>query len=755
MAVVYFTSNASTGAESLAEAVANAQPGDVIRPDESVFERGSTIEIVLASALNVDKDLTLDASPFRVRLDGGGTKRCVSVASGVSATFTAFDFVDGRCDENGGCVLALGALTLNNCGVYGGSASLGGGVSVEGMATLNDCVVTGCRATQFGGGLTALNGATLNGVSIVGNVAGQVEQADARIVDGVLTARNSIIGKAYAPSGVDVSGCVVDVASSQIGFVASPPDDLTLDNWTSELWRSWDLRLLDDASPNPSPYRDSGDVGSMSRYDLQGNFRGRETNGVAMCSPGAYETIQADLFWVGVDANGAEVVSPSFLASDGWAASRFATVADNVAPVTGNAVFVDGATTFSDMPSGRLYLTIGGFSNVVISKGGSFQARTLHVGALSVFQGSLAVSSGARIGAWARLASFFAPSGEADFDVESSADYVRYFRGLVSTIPKYDVVELQSTEGTLRVPSALECNILRIRHVINASDCRIVVDGSATFRAKTIELTNNRETPDALFTDGAQVVFALRDAAGITQSNAPGIWADEFSVDVSEATSATLTLNGQTVYGDAPTCDITLTGSAAIAERGLDVASLTLAANATLTVDGARGAVVELIVGGGATVAFSGVNATLTAAETATVGAASFTGIGYFATPPGTDTSSAAFSENVRDCDYGADVSSFNAFPVSTRVVNLSWVKKNLVPCVLIEEANGNEWNIVNNRADGESLVVDISAPETYRLFDGENFFTTSARPYGTAYELAEEQTIGYLKTLISTGYLN
>ena len=62
MAVVYFTSNASTGAGSLAEAIQNAQPGDVVRPDETVFERGSTIEIVLASTLSVGKNLTLDGA---------------------------------------------------------------------------------------------------------------------------------------------------------------------------------------------------------------------------------------------------------------------------------------------------------------------------------------------------------------------------------------------------------------------------------------------------------------------------------------------------------------------------------------------------------------------------------------------------------------------------------------------------------------------------------------------------------------------
>ena len=93
MAVVYFTSNASTGAGSLVEALQNASPGDVVRPDETVFERGSTIEIVLASTLSVGKNLTLDGGPFRVRLNGGGARRCVSVAANVTATFIGVDFV--------------------------------------------------------------------------------------------------------------------------------------------------------------------------------------------------------------------------------------------------------------------------------------------------------------------------------------------------------------------------------------------------------------------------------------------------------------------------------------------------------------------------------------------------------------------------------------------------------------------------------------------------------------------------------------
>ena len=305
MAVIYFTNNASTGAGSLAEAVKTASPGDVIRPDETVFERGSTIEIALASALTVGKNLTFDASPCRVRLDAGGAFRCAHIPVGVVATFTAFDFVNGYNGTTAGCVHSQGTLTLNKCGVYGGSAMYGGGVFVANLSQINDCVVTGCRATNFGGGIVAANGVILNGSTVVGNVAGTSERRDVQSTAGVLTARNSIVGGVYAPGGKEYSGSVVGVASSTIGFVASPPDDLTPENWNANLWQDWDLRLFDDASLNPSPHRDSGDVGEMSQYDLQGNFRGRETGGVATCSPGAFETVQADLFWVGRDATGA------------------------------------------------------------------------------------------------------------------------------------------------------------------------------------------------------------------------------------------------------------------------------------------------------------------------------------------------------------------------------------------------------------------------------------------------------------------
>ncbi len=198
MAVVYFTSNASTGAGSLAEAIQNAAPGDVIRPDESVFERGSTIEIVLASQLNVDKNLTLDASPFRVRLDGGQKLSCVRITS-ANASFTAFDFVRGAATASGACAFVGpdSVATFDRCLFAGGSTIYGGGATVvrTATATFNDCLFVGCRSTGVNGaGLHVDGTATLNGVTAVGCAASNPN--DVYVAYGAsATIRNSIVGK--------------------------------------------------------------------------------------------------------------------------------------------------------------------------------------------------------------------------------------------------------------------------------------------------------------------------------------------------------------------------------------------------------------------------------------------------------------------------------------------------------------------------------------------------------------------------------
>ncbi|MBP3532094.1 MAG: hypothetical protein J6K25_13095, partial [Thermoguttaceae bacterium] len=415
MATVYFTSNASTGAGSLVEAIRNAQPSDVIRPDETVFERGSTIEIVLASTLTVAKNLTLDAAPCRVRLVGGGATGLVFVRSGATAEFVGFDFVGGVNSSTyyhgGGATISENSnAVFNRCLFAGCKTSRSGGaifVQAGSNAEVRDSLIVGCRAASTSGGLCASGVASVSGSTVVGNVDSTgVNDAGG---SGKASFFNSIIGASTVKTSNENVGSVVDVASSSIGFVASPPDDLSVETWNANAWQNWDLRLIDDASPNPSPYRDSGDVDAASKYDLDGNFRGRETNGVATCSPGAYETLQADLFWIGADATGTEVVLPSFLTSNGWATSRFAIVSGDVAPQVGQKLFVDGAVVFDDVLTTanangqRFALSLGGGANV------RFPSATVHLfelqtGAASTFTFSNVRPNEARFGDWSRLA---------------------------------------------------------------------------------------------------------------------------------------------------------------------------------------------------------------------------------------------------------------------------------------------------------------------------------------------------------------
>ena len=715
MAIVYFTNNASAGLGSLAEAIKNASPGDVIRPDESVFERGSTIEIKLASQLTFNKNLTLDGGSFRVVLDGGSAVGCLYITNNAIAEFTSFDFVRGKSGSGAGAYVASKATaTFNRCLFAGCDATWGGAVNggAGSSITLNDCAVVGCRGGESGGGVLSAGALVLNGVTAVGCVSGRV--SDVSIYgDGVLTARNSILGVVVKSSTTPPTfeGCVVDVVSSTVGFVASPPDDLTVETWDANAWQSWDLHLFDDASGAPSPYRDSGDVGAMSRYDLEGNFRGRETNGVATCSPGAYETIQADLFWIGepfpqemvdlapqnarvsdlelnpdgkafnglmtweipdganyekivaqysskgesfqqaetldgaaasrtvktaikgdryilrvrgvfadgsytawsyVDFVASDVVDglpgggqtsgtmlptelsavPSFLTSDGWATSRFATAFGDVAPQAGQTLFINGEVAFGDIPStsrdSTLNLVVGGGANVSTSSTTSVYWGTLTIGASSIYGVMTTPVNVCRVGAWARLTQRLLATIECEFDANAYVAYGYFYISKISPIPVYGQLAVApSTVSNVRIDGVYVCDAFKTTDEGTAATRTIKIGDGATIRAKTVNFKATADAPFETLFDKRVTVELQGNAKLTVGAAAPASWADAFAIDVTETTSATLTLNGQTVYGDAPTCAVALTGSARIDERGLTSQAFSVGSDALVLLDNA------------------------------------------------------------------------------------------------------------------------------------------------------------------------
>lgn len=604
MAVIYFTNNASTGSGSLAAAVAAAKDGDVIRPDETVFGRGATVEIALASRLDVRKTLTIDGGACRIRLNGGSSVVCLYVREG-DATIINVDVVAGRSASTSsfypGGVRVDTSATFKRCRIAGCESQTTGGamfIASGGVVNLVDCLVAGNRSASEYGGLAVGGVANVAGSTLVGNVA--ATGANDVGGGGTVYLTNAIVG-VNAINKATSSGSVVGVAPSQIGFVAPPPDDLTSEDWTAELWQSWDLRLLDDASDAPSPYRDSGDVDKMSRYDLDGNFRGRETNGASTCSPGAYETLQADLFWVGRDATGAQVVSPSFLASDGWASSRFAVASGDTAPQLGQTLFVGDSVAFVDAAPQGAALIVGGGASV--STGA---ASTASESALTLGRG-------------------------ATYNVATTVRAVRF-----------------------------------------AEESRVVLAGGA-------------------------LIF---DAASSTADAANPLSCVDWS-------GGRLTFAASTFAFDA----------------------LTVPTGATLIVDGASVNVATLTVADGASVAFSGDDAILSATGSATLGAATFDGAGYFATPQGTDLTAATFAETIRVCDYGAGVETFSAITLGSGRASLSWTQTNKTATVCVERKTTTGWDVLNVAATSP-IETTLAGAATFRVFDGERFLSDAAWTY-------------------------
>ncbi|MBP3557137.1 MAG: hypothetical protein J6K20_05465, partial [Thermoguttaceae bacterium] len=199
--------------------------------------------------------------------------------------------------------------------------------------------------------------------------------------------------------------------------------------------------------------------------------------------------------------------------------------------------------------------------------------------------------------------------------------------------------------------------------------------------------------------------------------------------------------------------------------------SLTLNANAKLTLANATVKANALTIRNGATVEFNAgastdetnataatsnaidatyVDAILTATESATVGAATFTGAGYFATPQGTDLTAATFAETIRVVDFGAGVETFAATATGPTTARLEWSATNPTARVCVERENAaapNGWEVVaTTPTEGASpLEVALSGKERFRIFDGATFTVDSAdgSPLAPFWQVASWAVLG------------
>lgn len=567
MATLFITTNADSGDGSLRALLAIAAEDDLIVADPTVFPRGTECRITLASALTITTSVEIGGNGRRIVLDGAGTSGR-RVALQAPTVFNEVDFIGLFGASTGGavyCATASEAAVFNGCLIVGcgGSAVMyaGNGVEVE----CNDCAIYGNKGT---------------GSYVL------IHQSGASSFTFNRCTRAYNLPATEAASGRTI--VEVDCITTTGGFV-SEPTTWDESQWTSTAWEAWNLR-----APNST-----GATTGAGMVDVDGNDR--KSAGAL----GAWENIDADLYWLGLDAQGNEVANPSFASADGWTTTRW------------NCE--DAATT---APTGQgLTLFVG--DNVVFSgtlASGADEAGTLIVGGFAAVDATLGGQT-LVLGKGSKLA----------------------LRGAGTIVGEYDGGGAWTTEIDW---DALE---LTTGATLTLKDCLLQEGGFTIASGQTIEI------------DGGAFYASVLQIGG------------------------TLAINGS------------------VETTALDLYD-------------------------GATVLFTGQDAFLTASDDALIGEATIGGSarGYFATPTGTDSSSATIGANVVECDY-ATATGFQARGASLSSVVVSWTTTSATGSPRLEVLEDGDW--VELEYSESEVEYETNGTAQFRLFTGSGFLTATASP--------------------------
>lgn len=285
MATVYFTTNADSGSGSLRSAISNAEDGDVIMPDPSVFTSGPVI-IACSSSLITQVGITVDGGSLGIVLDGQNTNiSAVSLASAGEASLVNCTIKRFKRTTAAPVYLnhASAILNLYRCIIADNSNRYYGAVYVlRGELNLFDSLIAGNDLTTNNSSYAAIyiasgGSVTATHTTVSGNVNANISGTSR------FTNVNSFVGLT-AP---ELDG----VTPEEIGFVEPPPSaSIPFGEYTEGDWESWDFRL----KPT-SPYL-TGAAYQSGDLDLLGHAR--------TGSWGAY-----DGSWLVVGASGAETVA--------------------------------------------------------------------------------------------------------------------------------------------------------------------------------------------------------------------------------------------------------------------------------------------------------------------------------------------------------------------------------------------------------------------------------------------------------------
>src|SRR6266550_4102785 len=151
-ATITVTSTADSGANTLRQALANANDGDTID-----FSVTTPATITLTSGeLLVNKSVTISApGDDQLSVNGNAASTVFHISPGKTVTVSGLTITNGNTDWRGGGINnESGTLTINNSTLSGNSAmfAIGGGIYNLGTLTINNSTLSG-NSADFGGGI--------------------------------------------------------------------------------------------------------------------------------------------------------------------------------------------------------------------------------------------------------------------------------------------------------------------------------------------------------------------------------------------------------------------------------------------------------------------------------------------------------------------------------------------------------------------------------------------------------------------------
>jgi len=192
---------------------------------------------VYAGGLEVNKPLAVRgvSGPERTVVDGGGSVRCVYLASG--ASLAGFTLTNGRADYGGGVRCESASVVVSNCVLTGNFAGRGGGAF---GGTLDHCVLTGNHSFVVSGGGAAfctLNHCTLTANWVSGPYGSWGGGADSCTLNNCTLSGNSAGSAGGGAYGGRLNNCALTAnwAENGGGAAGSTLNHCTLTaNWAGE-----------------------------------------------------------------------------------------------------------------------------------------------------------------------------------------------------------------------------------------------------------------------------------------------------------------------------------------------------------------------------------------------------------------------------------------------------------------------------------------------------------------------------------------